>query len=171
MKRLWLVLLSLGMVMVFSVSAFAVDVKVGADYNVGGLYLNKISLADDSSSPNPARPFSFRICAWSGFCHITQPGTGNSIWRNGKNLGRRESKYRRFWCKRSGTLAEAENISSGRFMLIILRPSVCSRSVIWRITHSGQFSPITALALPRARFSIIYKRTFYRHPRLCQRSR
>ena len=60
MKRFWLVLLSLGMVMVFSMSAFAVDVKVGADYNVGGLYLNKISLADDSSSPNPSTAFFFQ---------------------------------------------------------------------------------------------------------------
>jgi hypothetical protein len=46
MKRFWLVLLSLGLVMAFSVSAFAVDVKVGAEYYVGGLYLNKTSLND-----------------------------------------------------------------------------------------------------------------------------
>ena len=44
MKKFWLVLLSLGLVMAFSVSAFAVDVKVAAEYYVGGLYLNKISL-------------------------------------------------------------------------------------------------------------------------------
>jgi hypothetical protein len=42
MKRFWLFLLSLGLIMAFSVSAFAVDVKVGADYYVSGLYLNKI---------------------------------------------------------------------------------------------------------------------------------
>jgi hypothetical protein len=44
MKKLWLVLLSLGLVMAFSVSAFAVDVKVGAEYYVGGLYLNRTNL-------------------------------------------------------------------------------------------------------------------------------
>ncbi len=54
MKKIWLVLLSLGLVMAFSASAFAVDVKVGADYNVGGLYLNKISLADNPSNPSTA---------------------------------------------------------------------------------------------------------------------
>ena len=46
MKKLWLVLLSLGLVMAFSVSAFAVDIKVGADFYVGGLYLNKTYVMD-----------------------------------------------------------------------------------------------------------------------------
>ena len=46
MKKLWLILLSLGLVMAFSVSALAVDVKVGAEYYVAGMYLNKTSLAD-----------------------------------------------------------------------------------------------------------------------------
>ena len=46
MKKFWLVLLSLGLVMAFSVSAFAVDVKVSAEYYVGGLYLNKIAVDD-----------------------------------------------------------------------------------------------------------------------------
>jgi hypothetical protein len=41
MKKFWLVLLSLGLVMAFSVSAFAVDVKVSAEYYAAGLYLNK----------------------------------------------------------------------------------------------------------------------------------
>ena len=41
MKRFWLVLLSLGLVMAFSVSAFAVDVKVSGEYYVAGLYLDK----------------------------------------------------------------------------------------------------------------------------------
>ena len=46
MKRFWLILLSLGLVMAFSASAFAVDVKVGAEYYAAGLYLNKTSLYD-----------------------------------------------------------------------------------------------------------------------------
>jgi hypothetical protein len=46
MKRFWLVLLSLGLIMAFSASAFAVDVKVSGDFEVGGLYLNKISVND-----------------------------------------------------------------------------------------------------------------------------
>jgi hypothetical protein len=44
-----MVLLSLGLVMAFSVSAFAVDVKVSADYYVGGLYLNKVNVNSTDS--------------------------------------------------------------------------------------------------------------------------
>jgi len=54
MKRLWLVLLSLGLVMAFSVSAFAVDVKVGAEYYAAGMYLNKTNLADQDTNPSTA---------------------------------------------------------------------------------------------------------------------
>ncbi|PKN52106.1 MAG: hypothetical protein CVU55_08610 [Deltaproteobacteria bacterium HGW-Deltaproteobacteria-13] len=46
MKRFWLVLLSLGLVMAFSVSAFAVDVKVSGEYYAAGLYLNKTNVND-----------------------------------------------------------------------------------------------------------------------------
>ena len=44
MKRFWLFLLSLGLVMAFSASAFAVDVKVSGEFDVGGVYLNKTTL-------------------------------------------------------------------------------------------------------------------------------
>ena len=67
MKRFWLVLLSLGLVMAFSVSAFAVDVKVGAEYYVGGLYLNKIAVDDgfqgwngETGSHNPSTAFFYQ---------------------------------------------------------------------------------------------------------------
>jgi hypothetical protein len=50
MKRFWLVLLSLGLVMAFSVSALAVDVKVSGEYYAAGLYLNKIALPDATTS-------------------------------------------------------------------------------------------------------------------------
>ena len=46
MKKFWLVLLSLGLVMAFSVSALAVDVKVSGEFYVAGMYLNKTTLAD-----------------------------------------------------------------------------------------------------------------------------
>jgi hypothetical protein len=56
MKKFWLVLLSLGLIVAFSASAFAVDVKVGADYYVGGLYLNKTSLVSAQEGENFANP-------------------------------------------------------------------------------------------------------------------
>jgi len=60
MKRFWLILLSLGLVMAFSVSAFAVDVKVSGEFYAAGLYLNKASVADTSSYANTSTAFYFQ---------------------------------------------------------------------------------------------------------------
>jgi hypothetical protein len=54
MKRFWLVLLSLGLIMAFSASAFAVDVKVSGEFYAAGMYLNKTGLADTDTNPNTA---------------------------------------------------------------------------------------------------------------------
>ena len=49
MKKFWLVLLSLGLIMAFSASAFAVDVKVSGEYYAAGLYLNKVNVDNGST--------------------------------------------------------------------------------------------------------------------------
>jgi len=54
MKRFWLILLSLGLFMAFSVSAFAVDVKVSGEYYAAGMYLDKTNLADQDTNPSTA---------------------------------------------------------------------------------------------------------------------
>ena len=59
MKRFWLILLSLGLIMVFSASAFAVDVKISGEYYVAGMYLNKIGLMKDNS-PDISAAFYFQ---------------------------------------------------------------------------------------------------------------
>ena len=46
MKRFWLILLSLGLVMVFSVSALAADVKFSGEYYAAGMYLSKTNVND-----------------------------------------------------------------------------------------------------------------------------
>lgn len=53
MKRFWLVLLSLGLVMAFSASAFAVDVKFSGSYFAAGAYLDKATIAKDNLSTVP----------------------------------------------------------------------------------------------------------------------
>jgi hypothetical protein len=64
MKRFWLILLSLGLVMAFSVSAFAVDVKVSGEYFVGGLYVDRVDLLKensyDSNQPNLSTAFFYQ---------------------------------------------------------------------------------------------------------------
>ena len=44
MKRFWLILLSLGLIVAFSTSAMAVDVKFSGEYYAAGLYMDKVSL-------------------------------------------------------------------------------------------------------------------------------
>ena len=53
MKRFWLVLLSLGLIVAFSTSAMAVDVKVSGSYYVAGMYQDKTTLKEDIG-PNTA---------------------------------------------------------------------------------------------------------------------
>lgn len=53
MKKFWLILLSLGLVMAFSVSALAIDIKVSGEYYAAGLYLDKTALNSSRSvQPN-----------------------------------------------------------------------------------------------------------------------
>jgi hypothetical protein len=47
MKRFWLVMLSLGLVLAFSASAMAVDVKFSGSFYAAGMYLDKTSLNKD----------------------------------------------------------------------------------------------------------------------------
>ena len=50
MKRFWLVLLSLGLVLAFSASAMAVDVKFSGDFTIGGMYVDKVRLVKNHAS-------------------------------------------------------------------------------------------------------------------------
>jgi len=49
MKRFWLVLLSLGLVLAFSASAMAVDVNFSGSFYAAGMYLDKTSLVKDNN--------------------------------------------------------------------------------------------------------------------------
>ena len=49
MKRFWLVMLSLGFVLAFSASAFAVDVKFSGEFYVAGMYMDKTTLMEDTT--------------------------------------------------------------------------------------------------------------------------
>ncbi|MDP2854751.1 MAG: hypothetical protein Q8O28_10980 [Smithellaceae bacterium] len=60
MKRFWLVLLSLGLIVAFSTSAMAVDVKFSGEYYAAGLYLDKTTLRKDSGTDGPSTAFYFQ---------------------------------------------------------------------------------------------------------------
>jgi hypothetical protein len=80
MKKFWLILLSLGLVVAFHVSAFAVDVKVSGAYYAAGMYLNKTnvndtyySVKDVNMSPNVSSAFFYqRLRVGTDF--IVSPG-------------------------------------------------------------------------------------------------
>jgi hypothetical protein len=50
MKRYWLILLSLGLVMAFSVSAFAVDVKFSGEYYAAGALLKRVDVTNENDA-------------------------------------------------------------------------------------------------------------------------
>jgi hypothetical protein len=54
MKRFWLMMLSLGLIMAFSLPAYAVDVKVSGEYYAAGMYLNKTRVDDAETNPSTA---------------------------------------------------------------------------------------------------------------------
>ncbi len=60
MKRFWLVLLSLGLIVAFSASAMAVDVKFSGEYYAAGMYLDKTSLKDGTATDGPSTAFYFQ---------------------------------------------------------------------------------------------------------------
>lgn len=61
MKRFWFVLLSLGLVMAFSTSAFAVDVKFSGSYFAAGMYVNKTTLNDKATAAEgPSTAFFYQ---------------------------------------------------------------------------------------------------------------
>jgi hypothetical protein len=60
MKRFWLVLLSLGLVMAFSASVYAVDVKFSGEFYVGGMYLDKTTFKKDTATDGPSTALYFQ---------------------------------------------------------------------------------------------------------------
>lgn len=67
MKRFWLAMLSLGLVLAFSASAFAVDVKFYGSLYVAGMYLDKISLKDSTGTANGQSPADASSAACTAF--------------------------------------------------------------------------------------------------------
>jgi hypothetical protein len=105
--------------MAFSVSAFAVDVKVGAEYYAAGVYLNKVTVDNgfegwqgDRGSQNPSTAFFYqRLRMGTDFIVspclklVTQLDAMERIW------GGARSDVEVADAHGAGTRAEAENIS------------------------------------------------------------
>jgi hypothetical protein len=112
MKRFWLILLSLGLIMAFSASAFAVDVKVSGEYYVAGMYLNKIGLVKDNS-PDISTAFYFErlrvrtdFVVSPGLTLVTRFDALERVWG-----GQRSAPGTTSASDSAGTRAENENIA------------------------------------------------------------
>jgi hypothetical protein len=112
MKKFWLVLLSLGLVMAFSASAFAVDVKVSGEFDVGGVYLNKTQVAD--ANANPSTAFFFQklqvgteFIVSPGLELVTRFNAMERIWGGARSIPGTDNASG----TSSGTRAENENIA------------------------------------------------------------
>ncbi len=60
MKRFWLVMLSLGLIIAFSSTAMAVDVKFSGEFYAGGMYLDKTNLTKSTTGGDPSTAFYFQ---------------------------------------------------------------------------------------------------------------
>ena len=60
MKRSWLILLSLGLIMAISTSAFALDVKFSGSFEAAGMYLDKTTFMKGTTNDGPSTAFYFQ---------------------------------------------------------------------------------------------------------------
>ena len=123
MKRFWLILLSMGLIMAFSASAFAVDVKVSGEFDVGGVYLNKTTLNSSRASYDGGTSYDRTNPSTAFFYQKLQVGT-EVIVSPSLKLATRFNAMERIWGgarsapgtdnasgTSSGTRAENENIA------------------------------------------------------------
>ncbi|MFZ2417587.1 MAG: hypothetical protein WAW22_03625, partial [Smithellaceae bacterium] len=113
MKRFLLVLLSLGLIVAFSTTAMAVDVKVSGEYYAAGVYLDRTTVKKDTATDGPSTAFYYqRLRVRTDF--IVSPGL--------KLVTRFDAMERAWGATRSatgttlaldsaGTVAENENIA------------------------------------------------------------
>jgi len=126
MKRFWLILLSLGLIMAFSVSAFAVDLKVTGEYYAAGLYLNKTSVQDEwtnshgviTHSDSPSTAFFYqRLRVGTDFIVspslklVTRFDAMERIWGGARSAVDGGTTPATLAADSAGTRAENENIA------------------------------------------------------------
>jgi hypothetical protein len=124
MKRFRLILLSLGLIVAFSASAFAVDVKVSGEFDVGGVYLNKTTLNSSRASYDGGPSYDRTNPSTAFFYQKLQVGT-EFIVSPSLKLATRFNAMERIWGgartpagtdvnaggTSAGTRAENENIA------------------------------------------------------------
>jgi len=112
MKRFWLVLLSLGLVLAFSASAMAVDVKFSGSFYAAGMYLDKTKFVKDTASDGPSTAFYYQrlrlqtdFIVSPGLKLVTRFDALERIWGGNRSVAGAPD------AQSIGTRAENENIA------------------------------------------------------------
>lgn len=136
--------------MAFSTSAFAVDVKVGADYYVGGLYLNKSWVANIEDAAAAGHPTSVMMPAnpsTAFFFQRLRVGTDFVVSPSLKLVTRFDAMERVWGGDRSIRWADAFNVvtgnpSSSSYNLNAGMHSLESQNINFEIAYIDYTSPI-----------------------------
>ena len=156
MKRFWLVMLSLGLVLAFSASAMAVDVKFSGSFYAAGMYLDKTTLMNTtavSGSDNVSTAFYYqRLRVQTDF--IVSPGL--------KLVTRIDAMERAWGAARStaataldsqsaGTTAENENIAFDWAYISYNSPigtfgAGYMDAIVWGTAFADSSTPLPTLA-------------------------
>jgi hypothetical protein len=119
MKRFWLVLLSLGFVLAFSASAFAVDVKFSGNFTIGGMYVDKTRLVKNSSQDDgPSTGFFYQrlrlqtdFIVAPGLSFVTRADIMSRVWGGKRSTNtENEPQVGSDIFRRPGSTYESENI-------------------------------------------------------------
>ncbi len=118
MKRFWLVMLSLGMVLAFSASAMAVDVKFSGDFTIGGMYIDKTTVKKDTSSDGPSTAFYYQrlrvktdFVVAPGLSFVTRADVMSRVWGGARSSNTtNEPLVGSSVITRPGSAYESENI-------------------------------------------------------------
>ncbi|MRR14846.1 MAG: hypothetical protein EG826_00145 [Deltaproteobacteria bacterium] len=127
MKRFWLVLLSLGLIVAFSTSAMAVDVKFTGEFYAAGLYKDKGAMIKDDSLTNTSTAFYFqRLRLTTQF--VVSPGL---------TLTTRADIMERVW---GGKRSDVPLVTSNDFMSAGTRAE--NENIVFDLAYVTYVSPI-----------------------------
>jgi hypothetical protein len=112
MKRFWLVLMSLGLMVAFSASAMAVDVKFSGEYYAAGMYLDRTTVKKGTATDGPSTAFYYQrlrvrtdFVVSPGLTLVTRADIMERAW------GATRSGVATAAIDSAGTRAENENIA------------------------------------------------------------
>lgn len=117
MKVFLLFLLSLALVMTFSIPTFAIDVRFSGSYYIGGMYVDKTTLKKDSATSGPSTDFCFQrlqltteFIAAPGLSVVTTANVMERVWGATRSAPSTTLDTVGIYTTSAATRAENENI-------------------------------------------------------------